>query len=203
MKKTLGDRVIKNFSKVKLRKASVRVPRLNVKKANAAKSKSDDRIPISSIINILIKSAAEKAKKERKERAHEDKSYKLAKEELPSAGGYGSVSKSYGISPHSSYVDYKKLFSYLGKFRAKSAYEDVGDTPVNASNEENAFALIGIETMDKGARYVKYFFPKGADFHATLTSLVPIAGMSSSEWEQFKLWMKVDPVMYALKTSTS
>lgn len=203
MKKTLGDRIIKNFSKVKLKKASVRVPRLNLKKATAAKSKSDNKIPISSIISLIIKSAVEKAKKERKEKAHEEKSYKIVKDELPSGGGYGSVSKSYGMSPHTAYIDYKKFFSYLGKFKAKSAYVDFDENAEFLSKPESSFVLIENETMDKGARYIKYFFPKGADFHSNLTSLVPISGMNSAEWEKFKLWMMLDPVMYQLKTSTS
>ena len=54
--------------------------------------------------------------------------------------------------------------------------------------------------MEKGARYTKYF---AGGNNLNPVSLVPIAGMSSGEWEEFKLWMKLDPVMYRFKTSTS
>ena len=202
--KDLADK-LRRYSEIKLKKTSVRVPKLKLKKEKIAKRKIDDKIPISSIINILIKNAVEKAKKEPEKPQIENKKYKILEDSGPTEnGGYGTIQKNYGISPNSSYVDYEKLFSYLGKFRAKSPYEN-SDSTANSGNsrEDSAFSLIGLETIEKGSRYVKYLFPKGADFHATLTSLVPVAGMNSAEWEQFKLWVKIDPVMYALKTTTS
>ena len=54
--------------------------------------------------------------------------------------------------------------------------------------------------MEKAGRYIKYM-AGGADLDTL--SMVPKAGMSSSEWENFKMWMKLDPVMYRLKVSTS
>ncbi|MBI2658876.1 hypothetical protein HYX05_02110, partial [Candidatus Woesearchaeota archaeon] len=71
---------------------------------------------------------------------------------------------------------------------------------LNKAAESGSFALADKETMDKGARYVKYFNSKTP---IDKSSLVPIAGMNSAEWEQFKLWMRLDTVMYLLKTSTS
>lgn len=205
MKKTLCDKVVRDFSKIKLKKAAVKVPKLKVKanKVNAIKQNNSDRIPLASIINILIKSAVEKSKKERKEKAgDENKTYKLSNDEAPALGGYGTVSKSYGISPTSSYIDYEKLFSYLGKLRVKSAYESFDNGLANNNLRENdSFLLIGLETIEKGTRHVRYFMGAGQELN--VNSLVPISGMNSVEWEQFKLWMKLDPVMYRLKTSTS
>lgn len=205
--KTLSE-MIGDFSKIKLKKATVRIPKLKIIKGKIKKisQKKDDKIPISSIVDIMIKSAVDKAKIEKKEKVQveEDKSYtSLNEDKSIESGGYGTIQKAYGTAPHTSYVDYGKLFSYLGKFRAKSPYESFANGQEQNPAEAKAFTLVDTEAMDKGARYVKYFFPKAADFHSTLTSLVPVAGMNSAEWEQFKLWMKLDPVMYRLKTSTS
>lgn len=204
IKKTLTDKVLKNFSRVKLRKASVKVPRLRIKRENVSQKK-DDSMPVSSIINILIKAAVEKAKKERKEKnLEEDKSYTILKEDrkLIFNGGYGTVSKGYGTAPHTSYVDYGKLFSYLGKFKSQSPYENMAEhvTITNKSLEDKGFTLIGTEAMEKGTFYIRYFNPKGI---IDKTSLVPLPGMNSAEWEQFKMWMRLDTAMYLLKISTS
>ena len=202
---TLADRIKMDFSKVKLKKAAVKVPKLKVRKRKVTSLKSDDKIPISSIINILIKTAVEKSKREKKEKVVEkDKSYNILKDENEQNvnGGYGTVSKGYDGKPRASYVDYEKLFSYLGKFKSQSAYENIGShlETLNKAAEGGSFALVDRETMDKGARYVKYFHSKTP---IDKTSLVPIAGMSSAEWEEFKRFMRFDTVMYLLKTSTS
>lgn len=161
------------------------------------------RAVAASIAEMLIKSAVEKAKTGIKEKAKPEESaiYRLLKEEKPLlTGGYGAVSKGYVSAPAVSYVDYEKLFSHLGKFRAQSAYENIenGNSAAANSPTDNGFRLIDSETMEKGAKYVKFFMPANSEIGSV--SAVPVAGMSSSEWEQFKLWMKLDPVMYGLKT---
>lgn len=202
--KTLADKVLKDFSRLKLKKAAVKVPKLKVRKRKVTNLKSEDKIPISSIVNILIKTAVEKVKKERKEKAVEkDKSYNILKDNKPIAnGGYGTVSKGYGNAPHTSYVDYGKLFSYLGKFRSQSAYENMGNhlETLNKATESGSFTLVDRETMDKGARYVRYFHSKTP---IDKTSLAPIGGMSSAEWEEFKWFMRLETPLYLLKISTS
>ena len=208
MKKfTLADKVL-GFSKVKLRKATVKVPELMVRKSSKPKKAKND-IPVSSIINILIKSAIEKTKKDKREKpAVEDKSYKIAKDEkeLEINGGYGAVSKSYGMSPIS-YADYGKMFSHLGSFRAKQPYENMADHvgAMNKAAESSSFALVDSETLQKGGWFVKYCAHPGRfDMYTALGSLVsPIPGLNSGEWEKFKLLMMMDKAMYALKISTS
>ena len=155
---------------------------------------------IASIMNAIKKSSAQKPK-EKKTKAEENEP--TAKEEQkPSANPDYDSKKSYGIMQSGSYVDYEKLFSYLGKFKATNPYFNNPLAENNNSSEHSVKAtLIDLEIMDKGAKYVKYFFPKTADFHSRLGSLVPVAGMSSGEWEQFKLWVTLDPVMYLLKTT--
>ena len=208
MEITLAEKIKKNLSIIKVKGAVVKVPKLRIKKIKTIKSKpkkQNDKIPNSSIINILIKIAVAKAKREVKEKSVEkDKSYKLITEgnKLIAHGGYGAVSKSYG-SVHTSYIDYGKLFSYLGSFRAKQPYENMAEHigVLNKSIESGSFTLVDIETMDKGARQIKYFMPLGTNANIHTPSLFPMPGMSSGEWEQFKLWMKLDPVIYALKKS--
>ncbi len=207
---TLAEKVKKDFFNIKLKKAIVKVPGIRAKKPKRIKfreaTSKDDKIPTSLLVHILIRNALENAKKERKEakQAAKNPKYRTLADEKESAGGYGSASGFYGASPHKAYIDYGKLFSYLGKFRAKgSSYSDAPTEVLNSSTESKSFELVSREAMDKGARHVKYFFPKVADFYANLTSLVPVAGMSSAEWEQFKFMMKSDPAMYALKTKTA
>ena len=197
--------VLRNFSRVKVKKVSVRIPKLRIGRKTAAKLR-DNKVPLSSIIRILISNAVEDSKKEaKKERSRaEEKPCMVIKEDKPDiAGGYGTIPKTYGTSPQKSYADYGKLFSYLGKFRARNAYENFEAPAGHANNflEQSSRSLVDAETMSKGARYARYF--AGAGVEVNFSSLVPIASMSSGEWEQFKLWMKLDPVMYRLKTSTS
>ena len=205
---TLADRIKTNFSKIKLKKAIVKVPKLKVRKIKVTNLKSDDKIPVSSIINILIKTAVEKAKRDKKEKAVErDKSYSISKDNKPliANGGYGSSSNGYGTTHHTSYVDYGKLFSYLGKFKAQSAYENL-DNPVeflNKSVESGSFVLADKDSMDKIGRYDKHVKSPVMAIQTMALSLVPVAGLSSAEWEEIKNLMRFDPVMYTLKSKTS
>ena len=50
--------------------------------------------------------------------------------------------------------------------------------------------------MERATKYIKYM-AGGREINTI--SLVPSAGMDSHEWENFKMWMKIDPVMYLLK----
>ena len=204
-KRTLADKVKKNFSRVKLRKSSVKVPGLKIRKINIGNQASSVKIPVSALVNILIRSALEKTKKIKENKiASEDKKYTLSKENNSVVqGGYGTVSRNYGSLIRSPYVNYGKLFSYLGNFKAKSPYDSIGSPleMLNKSLEGSGFALIDREAMDKGAKHVRYFMSPVSDLN--MASLVaPTASMSSGEWEQFKLFMQLDKVMYRLKTST-
>lgn len=207
--KTLAEKISKDFIKVKLKKVSVKVPTLKVKKQKIAGRKKDDNFPVSSIINILIKTAVEKSKREKKEKSlvDEDKSYNLLKDNrtLNINGGYGTSSKSYETAPHTSYIDYGKLFSYLGKFKSQSPYENMGNhlELSDKSTESGSFVLADKDSMDKIGRFEKYTKPVVMDTPIVALSLVPVAGLSSAEWEEIKNLMRFDPVMYTLKSKTS
>lgn len=206
---TLADRLA-DLSKVKLGKINVRVPKLDIK-AKPRPQKAKKEVPISSIVNILIKNAVEKAKKEKKENnpsVVEDKGYKILKDDKPELnGGYGASSKSYGTSPQTSYANYGKMFSHLGAFRAKQPYENMAEHlgNLNKAADSSSFALVDSETLQKGGWFVKYCAHPGRfDMYTALGSLVsPVPGLNSSEWEKFKLMMMIDKPLYALKISTS
>ena len=156
----------------------------------------------------ISKNAVEKAKIERKEKAVEDdKSYSILKDEreLLFDGGYGTLSKGYGSMPRKTYVDYGKLFSYLGKFRTKNPFDDMTDhvETLNKATESSSFVLADKEAMDKIGRYEKYMKSPVMDTPVMALSLVPIAGLSSGEWEEIKMMMKLDPVIYNLKIKIS
>ena len=205
---TLAERVA-GFSMVKLRKASVKVPTLRARESRPKPKRAND-IPVSSIVSILIKSAIEKTKREKKEKPfEEEKSYKILKDGRESGinGGYGAASKNYGMSPRASYADYGKMFSHLGTFRAKQPYEDMAEHlgNLNKATDSSSFTLVDSETLQKGGWFIKYCAHPGRfDMYTALGSLVsPIPGLNSSEWEKFKLMMMIDKPLYALKISTS
>ena len=120
-------------------------------------------------------------------------------------GGYGTISKTYGISPSSSYVDYAKLFSYLGKFKSNSPYENATEDAnvLSKSLESGSFGFADKDSMDKIGRFDKYMRSPVMAIQTMALSLVPIAGLSSGEWEEIKMMMKLDSVMYTLKTKIS
>ncbi len=212
--KTLADKVAANFSDVRLKKAVVKVPKLKnskkqAKQAPISKAK-DGKMPVSSIVEMLIKSAVEDAKKENTEKKHlqvflSEKNYTILKDDKENnIGGYGTISKAYAAAPKASYANYEKLFSYLGSFRSQSAYENNGNNPAGSGSlDANKFSLIDSETIEKGAKFVRHFSNPGFDAYSASLSLVPFGGMDSAEWEQFKLFMQLDKVMYRFKTSTS
>lgn len=196
---SLTRKVKKIFGEIKTKKDAVRIPAISTLKGAIRNPPSS--LPNSAIIQIMISSAAEQAQKASKEEVVDNKAgkkYKILDEGKESGiGGYGAV-RPYSSGTFASYLDYSKLFSYLGKFRAFSSYFSAENaiSPENSSQRQAA----ELDAIEKGVRHIKYL----AHNHEINTiSAVPIAGMDSSEWEKFKLWMKLDPVMYRLKTSTS
>ena len=198
----LAERVRKDFSRVKLANTFVKVPKIKTRKIKSVIKSKTDSIPVSILVNILIRNALDKIKREKQKPHFHDGKYRLVKKDDHVQGGYGNVSKNYGSLMHSPYVDYGRLFSYLGKFKAKNPYDsDIPTHILGTTTESKSFELVSREAMDKGARYVKYFMSHVSDLN--MGSLVaPTAAMSSGEWEQFKLLMQFDKVMYRLKTST-
>ena len=205
---TLAEKVRGGFSRIKVRGSSVKVPELKPKKSKARKPAAKERkVTNSTLINILIRNALENAKMEKsaKKQTKSSRAYRIIEEDEPQiTGGYGTVSGIYGSSPPSSYVDYGKLFSYLGKFRSKGGFENFsGDNPTERINtimeQGNKFYLVDREVIDSGVRSIKYFT---SGVLLGELSAVPMGGINSGDWEKFKLWKLVDYVMFNLKMQT-
>ena len=204
-----------NFSRIRLKKTIVKVPKLKAKKAALPlflPDVKDDKTPPSSIINILMKNAIENVKKTTKQAKpvlwlnEDDKNYSIVKDDKDkNIGGYGTISKGYVIAPSTSYIDYGKLFSYLGKFKSQSPYENMADhlEVLNKTTESGSFVLADRDSIDKIGRFEKYMKNPAMDMPVMALSLVPIAGLSSGEWEEIKMMMKLDRITYNLKTKTA
>jgi len=128
-------------------------------------------------------------------------------EESITNGGYGTVSKHYGISPSVKYADYNKLFGYLGSFRAMSMYEDfyadMASTP-DASGNESSREMVSKETMEKAAKYFKYFVT--GDILGDIGFIPPFgANISPKEWEKYRLMsqMSIYRPLIALKRASA
>lgn len=204
---TLSELVLRHSRNAPAKLNSVKARR----KGQEISQKTDLPFLVPAILSdIFIKKAVDNAKNNSKKRGeikvavNGNKNYTALENDAPPPlnCSYSPVSKG-GAGEAPKPADYGELFSYLGKFRSQSAYENgnCSDFPANngpAGKEE--FSLISRETMETGARYAKYLAP-AQDISSA--SLVPIAGMSSAEWEQFRLWIKIEPVMYRLKMTTS
>ncbi|HLC61850.1 MAG TPA: hypothetical protein VJI52_02435 [Candidatus Nanoarchaeia archaeon] len=208
---TLAEKIRKDFSKVKIIKSRIKVPRLKItsKKQRAKAQKPSSQIPISTLINIFIRNSIETARKEAKEKspAQTGKVYSIIKDNKDeNIGGYGTVSKNYG-GIQTSYVDYEKIFSHVGKFRAHGMYQSFANSD-GQNNAEKGFSMASVETMDKAAAHIKYFrhggreFGVGAGGYDTM-SMVPMGGMDIAEWQEFKMWFLLDKVAYYLKRKTA
>lgn len=201
---TLADRIKKNFCKVKLKRASVNVPDLRIRKKRTSKAREQSKVPTATIVNILIRNAVEEARKGRIERNIFANSKRAINAKKAINGGYGTASRLYGTSSREAYVDYGKLFSYIGKFKSQSPYENYsGESPTEKINkimeQDSKFYLVDREVIDDGVRSIKYF-----TFGLMLREPgpVPMGGINSADWEKFKLWKLVDYVMFNLKMST-
>ena len=74
---------------------------------------------------------------------------------------------------------------------------------LNKSTESGSFVLADRDSMDKIGRFDKYVKTPVMAIQTMALSLVPIAGLSSAEWEEIKNLMRFDSVMYTLKSKTS
>ena len=115
-------------------------------------------------------------------------------------GGYGSNSIEYAEDA-GSYVDYGKIFGYLGKYKS-SAYENF-HSDIAGSFEVTGFSQISEEALSRGAKHEKYLSPPGFDMYGSVTSMVGPQGMNSKDWEKFKIMMMMDKVMYMFKRTIS
>ncbi len=153
---------------------------------------------VSSVIKLMVNSAVKNLKKENKKSKQKkdvSKEYKILDDErdINVNGGYGTVSKHYGMSPKVKYVNYDKIFSHLGNFRSKGMYEnfDNGDLEIAAKNvTESSREMISKETMEKAAKHFKYFVM--GDNLSDVGFIPPFgSGINSKDWEKYRLMTKM------------
>src|SRR3989344_6491112 len=134
---TQEEKDIATADSVKLKAESVKVPSLDSKtslrKSEAKKQpgfvSKQTSVSLQQILSLMFNlKDAEKDEKPKEHAESEQEPIKDIEEKSePSSGGNGSAQKSYEALPESSYTDYSKLFSYLGKFRANSNMYIQGD----------------------------------------------------------------------------
>ena len=212
-KETLADIVTLNFKREENKSDSnaeikIEVPKLSAKpKKSSAKEKKPiiTRQPaadINSALNDILRNIGNAAGSigEKAEKEVISDEVKVIEEKEDSHGGYGTSRRSsYAAGAVSSYTDYGKLFSYLGAFRANTGQdiESAAQIMNRVLDEGNKFFFLDTETIDMGVKHIKYF-NMGLKLSGDM-SAVPLGNVNSKDWEMFKLWSKIDPVMYKLK----
>jgi len=182
IKKTIVELTLKIFFQIKKKKKKLPMHRMKHR-------------GIPSISSILIDSSVKEVKSKKKKKVLEQDVGEGEIREIKDGrdtvvnGGYGTVSRSYGHSPSVHYVNYDKLFSYLGSFRAKGMYEDFNgvDADVRAENSnESTREMVSTETMDKAAKHFKYFMR--GEVLGDIGFVPPFgSNISSKEWEKYRL----------------
>jgi len=120
------------------------------------------------------------------------------KKEVNINGGYGTISKHYGMSSTVNYVNYDKIWSHLGTFRAYNIFEnDKNSNEIAMKNGESSREMISERTLDVGARNFKYVANMNVnntvqDMMTVTNLVVPFgANISSKDWEKYTLMMKM------------
>ena len=203
-KRTLIELVVKNFVEAK-------------KKINVNRRKTRNRNPQnynSPISIVLINSAIKEITSEDKEGTSEKEDLEETtgdvsedKNKIIINGGYGTVSKHYGISQVVKYTNYSRIWSHLGTFRAKSMYENSENSnEIAMGNGESTREMISRRTLERAARIFKYFMRPAATLEAhpdmyTVVGLAPPPGanIDSKEWEKYLLMMKMSIYQPLLK----
>lgn len=198
----------KTQSEKKVNKVISKLALLNQKKSSKKETRLKKSIKgktapnIGSLTRLLINKAVEKAKETtKKEKNKEDKIIYSIKEdeEIITNGGYGTVSKVYGAAPAVKYVNYDKLFSHLGIFKAKGMYENLGtrETDIKQTTESSR-EMVSTETIEKAAKHFKYFVT--GEIINDLGYVPPVGiGISSKDWEKYRLMSKMSIYLPIIK----
>lgn len=187
---------------VKVPELPLKAPSNKPQKAMPGQKKAAFDIPsiLSSILRNSNKEEIEKNKAKSDTKTEQEA--KPIEENEESPGGYGTSRRgSYGVALSSGYANYEKLYSHMGSFKAKGAYDDLSPAQManKALDESGKFFFLDREVIDTGMRQLKYNM---AHKISGDISAVPMGGINSKDWEMFKLWSKIDPVMYQLKMNT-
>ncbi|MBU0614510.1 MAG: hypothetical protein KJ601_00290 [Nanoarchaeota archaeon] len=167
------------------------------------KKKAKDDVAAEIQTSITITKKAESVDDKAKVKAAEETIEEVAEEATPERSGnqvYRGIRPNvYGAGPQVKAVDYDEIYSHLGQFRAQGMYDNVSGGG-NSTDQAHERSLVSEETIHDAVQWEKYFLPgdRMGDF-----GLVPMVKMNSKDWESFRLWSKVDYVMYGLMMQTS
>jgi len=185
-KRTLIDIVAKNISEINNR---TKTKKKNNKKIVKNRFKNNKRFSISS---ILINQPINEIKSNEEEKSEEEKSEETIeeepedKEETIANGGYGTISKTYGIVPTVKYVNYDKVWGHLGTFRAQNMYEKPMDGVFSQSESKSTGVLVDNRVIEKAERHFKYFVL--GDVMGDIGYVPPVgANIDSKDWEKYRL----------------
>ena len=179
---TLTELIVKNFTEIK--------KKINIKKTKNINTQNNNL----SISAVLISSEIKKIKDENKETKSEENLEEAAeddtenKKKITVNGGYGTVSKHYGISPVVKYTDYNKIWGHLGSFRTYNMYGNNDESPneIAMQNGESSRQMVSMETIDKAAKHFKYFVR--GELMGEVGIIPPVGlNINSKDWEKYRL----------------
>ena len=179
---TLTELIVKNFTEIK--------KKINIKKTKNINTQNNNL----SISAVLISSEIKKIKDENKETKSEENLEEAAeddtenKKKITVNGGYGTVSKHYGISPVVKYTDYNKIWGHLGSFRTYNMYGNNDESPneIAMQNGESSRQMVSMETIDKAAKHFKYFLR--GELMGEVGIIPPVGlNINSKDWEKYRL----------------
>ena len=178
----MTELIVKNFTEIK--------KKINIKKTKNINTQNNNL----SISAVLISSEIKKIKDENKETKSEENLEEAAeddtenKKKITVNGGYGTVSKHYGISPVVKYTDYNKIWGHLGSFRTYNMYGNNDESPneIAMQNGESSRQMVSMETIDKAAKHFKYFVR--GELMGEVGIIPPVGlNINSKDWEKYRL----------------
>lgn len=204
---TLAELIISSIAELKRkRKESVR----RKKHINAQKSggNSNSVNPVSIGISNIIANSKPIKNKKNKEAKKELKLEEAAEEaedgkEKESLGGYGTIKHYNGMLPYVQYANYGKIWSHIGAFASKSAYENpLERASLRSSMSESTGILVSMEVIEKAQKHFKYFVR--GDIMGDIGYVPPFgSGIDSKDWEKYRLMTQMSVYMPLLKLMRS
>ncbi len=185
IKGTLIELITRNFVEIsKKRRAN---------KKNSKSAKSGNRLVNSpnSISSIIISPEIRKIKnksekKPRAENLEETTEESEDKPEIAANGGYGTVSRHYGMSPVDSYVKYDQVWKHIGTFRSQSMYENLMEGFFSQSENKSSGILVDNKVIEKAERHFKYFI--SGEVIGDVGYVPPVGvNIDSKDWEKYRM----------------
>jgi len=109
-----------------------------------------------------------------------------------------SPENDYAPLPVSSVVNYNRLFSHLGRRETSQGYDDADSQEQDLEGEDTHNFNLSFKSISNAIRQQKYFTAGDV----MMNPVLPIGGMTSEEYEKYKIWRLTDYVMAQLLEKT-